>query len=90
MEDHDEREESCCSIDYERHRRIFEERRKRFLENPESAVTVHRARIRLIEDHYKEAVVPGGYRIVSDEPPERGGTGRGPAPLQLLVAAVGF
>lgn len=88
--DSQEPEESCCSIDYERHREIFEQRRQAFLDHPEAAVTVHRAQIRLVGDHLKEARVPGGYTIVSDEPVERGGQGAGPAPLQYLVAAVGF
>ncbi len=86
----EETEESCCSINYEYHREIFERRRQRFSEQPDEAVTVHQAKIRLLQDHFKEASVPGGYSIVSDEPKERGGTGKGPAPLQYLVSAVGF
>ncbi len=90
MEKLDEKEESCCSIDYEHHREIYERRRRAFLEHPEEAVTVHQAKIRLVKDHFKEAQVPGGYMIACDEPAERGGTGKGPAPLQYLVSAVGF
>jgi len=86
----EEKEDSCCAIDYERHKAIFEERRQGFAEHPERAVAVHQARIRLIQDHYKEARVPGGYTIVCDEPAERGGAGKGPAPLQYLVASVGL
>lgn len=86
----DETEESCCSINYQHHREIFEKRRQRFLDHPEEAVTVHQAKIRLIEDHFKEGRVPGGYVIISDEPKERGGSGKGPAPLQYLVSSVGF
>jgi hypothetical protein len=81
MEKLDEKEESCCSIDYEHHREIYERRRRAFLEHPEEAVTVHQAKIRLVKDHFKEAQVPGGYMIACDEPTERGGTGKGPAPL---------
>jgi hypothetical protein len=44
----------------------------------------------LIQDHYKEAEVPGGYTIKCDEPAERGGMGKGPAPVQYLVSAVGL
>ena len=90
MDKLDEKEESCCSIDYELHSEIFERRRRAFLGDPEKAVTVHQAKIRLIKDHFKEAQVPGGYVIACDEPAERGGTGKGPAPLQYLVSAVGF
>lgn len=86
----DEREESCCSIDYQHHKEIFEKRRRAYLENPEKAVTVHQARIRLIQDHFKEAQVPGDYTILCDEPTERGGSGKGPAPLQYFVASVGL
>jgi hypothetical protein len=86
----DEKEESCCSIDYQRHKEIFEMRRLAFAQDPEKAVTTHRAKIRLIQDHYKEAEVPGGYTIKCDEPAERGGMGKGPAPLQYLVSSVGL
>lgn len=86
----DEKEESCCTIDYRRHKEIFEARRQAFLEDPAKAVTTHRAEIRLIQDHYKEARVPGGYTIACDEPVARGGLGKGPAPLQFLVASVGL
>lgn len=86
----DDQEESCCSIDYEHHREIFERRREAFVEHPEMAVTVHQAKIRLVKDHFKVAQLPGGYTISCDEPVERGGTGKGPAPLQYLVASVGL
>jgi hypothetical protein len=86
----DEKEESCCTINYQHHKEIFENRRQAFLKDPEKAMTTHQAKIRLIQDHYKEAKVPGGYTIACDEPPERGGTGKGPAPLQYLVASVGL
>ena len=86
----EEKEESCCSIDYEHHKEIFEKRRRAAMENPEKAVTVHQAKIRLVKDHFKEAQVPGGYTISCDEPVERGGMGNDPAPLQFLVASVGF
>jgi hypothetical protein len=86
----DEKENSCCTIDYQHHKEIFEQRRQTFLKDPEKAVTTYRAKIRLIQDHYKEAQVPGGYTIVCDEPKERGGSAKGPAPLQYLVASVGL
>jgi hypothetical protein len=65
----DDKEESCCTIDYQHHKD---------------------AKIRPIKDHYKEAQVPGGYTIACDEPVERGGLGKGLAPLQYLVASVGL
>lgn len=86
----EEKEEACCSIDYAHHKEIFERRRQAYAKNPEQAVTVHQAQIRLLRDQHKEAKVPGGYTIVCDEPVERGGSGLGPAPLQFLVASVGL
>ena len=86
----DEKEERCCTIDYQHHKEIFEQRRQAFIKNPDKAMTAHQAKIRLIKDHYKEAQVPGGYTIACDEPVERGGSGYGPAPLQYLVASVGL
>ena len=86
----EEKEESCCTIDYQHHKEIFEARKQAFFKDPEKAVTTHRAEIRLIRDHYKEAQVPGGYVIQCDEPVERGGLGKGPAPLQYLVSSIGL
>ena len=83
-------EEACCTIDYAHHKKIFEQRRAAYAQDPEKAVTVHEAKVRLIEDHLKEAKVPGGYTISCDEPVARGGKGQGPAPLQLLVSSVGL
>ncbi len=86
----EQKEESCCSINYKHHKEIFERRRRAYIKNPKKAVTVHQAKIRLIQDQFKQAQVPGGHTISCDEPVERGGTGKGPAPLQFLVASVGF
>jgi hypothetical protein len=77
-------------MDEKVHKEIFEKRRQAFLKDPDKAVTTHQAKIRLIRDHYKEAEVPGGYVIGCDEPVERGGTGKGPAPLQYLVSSIGL
>src|SRR5207244_2795320 len=59
----DKKEESCCTIDYQHHKEIFEQRRQAFLKDPEKAVTTHQAKIRLIKDHYKEAQVPGTVAV---------------------------
>jgi hypothetical protein len=79
----DDKEESCCTIDYEHHKEIFERRRQAFLKDPEKAVTTHQAKIRLIKDHYKEAQVPGGYTIACDEPVDRGGSGKRPGAVAV-------
>jgi hypothetical protein len=86
----EEKEESCCTIDYQHHKEIFEKRRQAFVKDPEKAVTTHQAKIHLIRDQHKEARVPGGYTIACDEPVERGGTGKGPAPLQYFVSSIGL
>lgn len=90
MEPSEKDETACCSIDYRHHKEIFEKRRSAFMKNPETAIAVHEATIRLVNDHLKEARVPGGYTILCDEPEVRGGTAKGPAPLQYFVASVGF
>lgn len=48
----DDKEAICCSIDYRHHKEIFEQRRRAFLQDPQTAVTIHQAKIRLIQDHY--------------------------------------
>jgi hypothetical protein len=50
---------------------------------------VVRASVRLVENQLKEGRL-GEHTIVCDEAVERGGTGKGPSPLEYLVASVGF
>ena len=50
---------------------------------------VVRASVRLVENQLKEGRL-GEDTIVCDEAVERGGTGKGPSPLEYLVASVGF
>jgi putative redox protein len=38
---------------------------------------------------YLQSVAAGGHRLVSDEPVAAGGTGAGPTPYDLLLAALG-
>jgi len=45
----------CCSIDYGHHKAVFERRQRAYREDPSKAVTVHEARVRLVNDHLKEA-----------------------------------
>jgi hypothetical protein len=61
----DDKEESCCSIDYQHHKEIFERRREAFLKDPEKAVTTHQAKIRLIKDHSRPrcGVMVSGFRF---------------------------
>src|SRR5262245_48401805 len=48
-----------------------------------AAVTVHG------ESGYAQKIAAGGHEIASDEPAQRGGTGTGPAPFELLLASLG-
>lgn len=50
---------------------------------------VVRATTRLVENCQSEGEMEG-HVVVCDEPPERGGTGQGPAPLSYFVASLGF
>ena len=68
MNETDDRDESCCSIDYAHHKEVFEKRREAFRADPSKAITVHEARIRLLGDHLKEAKTSEGYTILCDEP----------------------
>jgi len=38
--------------------------------------------------HYATAIDAGGHRIIADEPPANGGADAGPAPYDLLLAAL--
>lgn len=53
-----------------------------------STITI-RATARILEDVHLEGTVRG-HRFESDEPPERGGTNRGPAPLTYFVMGAAF
>ena len=48
-----------------------------------------RAVARIIEDVHLEGTVRG-HRLESDEPPERGGTNKGPAPLSYFAMGAAF
>ena len=54
-----------------------------------SSMLVVRASVRLVENQLKEGRL-GEHTVVCDEAVERGGTGKGPSPLEYLVASVGF
>lgn len=50
---------------------------------------VIRASTRLVDNCRSEAELEG-HAVVCDEPEDRGGTGKGPAPLQYFLASLGF
>jgi putative redox protein len=58
-------------------------------EDPRTALATNTAVARLVENQHSEATVRG-FTLVQDEPPSVLGGGRGPTPVDFLVAAVGF
>ena len=75
-------------IDRERYREHYQRLQER-ARNPVASKNVVRARVRLVENQLKEGQL-GNHVVYADEPLERGGTDKGPAPLEYLVASVGF
>jgi hypothetical protein len=56
---------------------------------PEKGKITFRAVARILEDVHLEGRVRG-HRLECDEPPERGGGGHGPAPLDYFMAGAAF
>ncbi len=56
---------------------------------PEGGRVTIRAVANIIKDVHLEGTVRG-HRFESDEPPERGGEGRAPAPLSYFVMGAAF
>jgi uncharacterized OsmC-like protein len=59
------------------------------LRKVDSQRIVVRAETWLVGDQYSRAEVEG-HLLHADEPPERGGTGKGPSPIQHFLATLGF
>ena len=76
-------------IDLAKFKEANQAERERAKSGAEGHTIQTRAVIRLIEDQLKEARV-GDYTILCDEARSRKGGGKGPAPLQYFIAAVGF
>ncbi|HUY54738.1 MAG TPA: hypothetical protein VMV23_06235 [Candidatus Nanopelagicaceae bacterium] len=73
-------------VDLERMRQVYETTR----EQTRSAPTItQRAVARIDRDLHMEGRV-GNFKLESDEPPEGGGEGRAPRPLQYLLAGAAF
>lgn len=73
-------------VDLERMRQVYEATR----EQTRSAPTItQRAVARIDRDLHMEGRV-GNFKLESDEPPEGGGEGRAPRPLQYLLAGAAF
>jgi putative redox protein len=58
-------------------------------EEPHATLATNTAVARLVANQHSEATVRG-FTLVQDEPPSVLGGGRGPTPIDFLVAAVGF
>lgn len=56
---------------------------------PDRSTITIRATARILENVHLEGTVRG-HRFESDEPAERGGTNRGPAPLTYFVMGAAF
>ena len=76
-------------IDRARFRAVHEDAKDQVSRNAMPSMLVVRASVRLVENQLKEGRL-GEHMVVCDEAVERGGTGKGPAPLEYLVASVGF
>ena len=76
-------------IDRAKFKAVHEGTKQRVASNVLSPALVVRASVRLVENQHKEAQL-GEHVVTCDEAVERGGTGKGPSPLEYLVASVGF
>ena len=76
-------------IDRARFKAVYEEAKARQSASPVVTRNVVRCSVRLVENQLKEGRL-GNHTVYADEPAERGGTDRGPAPLQYFIAGVGF
>jgi len=57
--------------------------------DPAATRGVIRVATRLVENCRSEGDLEG-HTVICDEPADRGGTGRGPAPLYYFLASLGF
>lgn len=76
-------------VNLERTRAEYEKWREVTKTRPEKGRTTIRAVARIVEDVHLEGTVRG-FRLESDEPPERGGKNAGPAPLSYFLMGAAF
>jgi hypothetical protein len=76
-------------VDLEAMRVEYERFRAAVATRPERGTISFRAVARLLEGVHLEGRVRG-HRLECDEPPERGGKGRGPAPLDYFLVGAAF
>jgi hypothetical protein len=76
-------------VNLEHMRLEYEKFRSSVASRPTGGKISFRAVARILEDVHLEGRVRG-HRIESDEPAERGGTNRGPAPLDYFLIGAAF
>ena len=76
-------------VDLEAMRVEYEKFRAAAATRSEKGVITFRAVARILEGVHLEGRVRG-HRLECDEPPERGGHGRGPAPLDYFLMGAAF
>lgn len=76
-------------VNLEHMRLEYEKFRSSVASRPTGGKISFRAVARILEDVHLEGRVRG-HRIECDEPPERGGTNRGPAPLDYFLIGAAF
>lgn len=82
-------EQSKSRVNLEHLRSAYEKFRSSVAKKPAGAKISFRAVARILENVHLEARVRG-HRLECDEPAERGGTNRGPAPLDYFLAGAAF
>jgi uncharacterized OsmC-like protein len=51
---------------------------------------MNEVRVKLpLKEGFRTQITAGGHQLIADEPKETGGTGEGPSPYELLLAALG-
>jgi hypothetical protein len=76
-------------VNLEQMRLEYEKFRSSVASRPAGKKISFRAVARILEDVHLEGRVRG-HRVECDEPPERGGKGRGPAPLDYFLVGAAF
>jgi hypothetical protein len=76
-------------IDRAKFKEVHQSTKERVARNAMPSQLVVRASVRLVENQHKEGRL-GEHVVHCDEAIERGGTNKGPSPLEYLVASVGF
>ena len=76
-------------IDRAKFKAVHQSTKERVVRNVMPSQLVMRATVRLVENQLKEGRL-GDHTVYCDEAIERGGTDKGPSPLEYLVASVGF